>query len=198
SFGPHPSLFFVPADDEILYLLDAKNDFKFVAREISTDTNFSGSEIFNETQLKDFAKNVSFPSHGLIMRKEKGSRDAVIKGIDTWESLYLHFQHYKMESNSVFVETEMRAMYNPMRMRVIGKATHKLVRIIHSVCPACGIPGFWITDAIRGLPCARCGRPTRSVLSHIYQCQNCQYRREEIYPDQKIKEDPLYCDFCNP
>lgn len=42
SFGPHPSMFFAPADDEILVLLDLKNNLEIKARVISTNTNFAG------------------------------------------------------------------------------------------------------------------------------------------------------------
>jgi hypothetical protein len=48
--------------------------------------------------------------------------------------------------NNLYVETDMRAMYNPSRMTVIQNATKKLVEKINSCCH-CNIPGFGITDA---------------------------------------------------
>jgi hypothetical protein len=47
SFGPHPSLFFVSADDEFLIFIDKKNDLEIIVRELSTETNFNGSKIKN-------------------------------------------------------------------------------------------------------------------------------------------------------
>ena len=41
SFGPHPTLFFIPADDEILVFVDKKNGLEIIAREISTESNFN-------------------------------------------------------------------------------------------------------------------------------------------------------------
>jgi hypothetical protein len=53
-----------------------------------------------------------------------------------------------VKSLTTFVETDMRAMYNPSRMTVIQNATKK--EKINSCCPHCNIPGFGITDAKRG------------------------------------------------
>jgi hypothetical protein len=44
--------------------------------------------------------------------------------------------------NNLYVETDMRAMYNPSRMTVIQNATKKLVEKINSCCPQCNIPGL--------------------------------------------------------
>ncbi|RTY96888.1 hypothetical protein EKL98_16285, partial [Flavobacterium bomense] len=97
-----------------------------------------------------------------------------------------------------YIETDMRAMYNPTRMKVIEKAAFKLVDKIKSLCPKCRTPGFGIIDRREGLPCQQCHFPTRSTLSHIYSCQKCSYKKEEKYPNGKQTEDPMYCDICNP
>jgi hypothetical protein len=49
--------------------------------------------------------------------------------------------------NNLYVETDMRAMYNPSRMTVIQNAILKTGRKENSCCPHCNIPGFGITDA---------------------------------------------------
>lgn len=43
SFGPHPYLFFVPANEELLLFLDKKNNLEITVRELTTDTNFGGA-----------------------------------------------------------------------------------------------------------------------------------------------------------
>jgi hypothetical protein len=48
SFGPHPSIYFLPADDEIICFMDRKNELEIIARELSTETNFNASEIKSE------------------------------------------------------------------------------------------------------------------------------------------------------
>lgn len=198
SFGMHPSIYFASADDEFLLFIDKKNGLEIVARELSMDTNFNSSAIQTEKELHEFASNANFPSHGLILRKSEDDFTEIVKGITDEEQLISTFYHLITHYGSAYVETDMRAMYNPSRMKVIEKATCKLVEKIKSLCPKCESPGFGITDRKEGLPCEQCHFPTRSTLSYIYKCQKCDYKKEEKYPNGKQTEDPMYCDYCNP
>jgi hypothetical protein len=198
SFGPHPSMIFVSADEEFLMFIDKKNDLEIVARELSMETNFNGKEIANEMELMEFADLAKFPSHALILRKSPHDNDKLVKGIIDKGHLIEVFQKLLDTAGSVFVETDMRALFNPSRMAVIESATKKLLLKITSLCPSCSKPGFGITDATKGLLCSLCGAPTNSTLSHIYVCQHCQYFKEERYPNKETTEDPMYCDYCNP
>ena len=198
SFGPHPSMFFISADDEFLIFIDTKNNIEVVVREISTSTNFNGKYVQSQKELFDFAKQVDFPSHGLILRKSNDENKDIHKGITESEILKNSFDYFFSKYNSVYAETDMRAMYNPARMKVIEKATDKLVQKIKSTCPQCQMPGFGITDAKSGLKCNLCGSPTRSILSYIYICGHFGYKKEEIYPNKKTTEEPTFCDYCNP
>jgi len=198
SFGPHPALFFIYADDEIVLFIDKKNDLEIIARELSTETNFNAKEIKTEKQLFDFAEKVKFPSHALILRRSKEDYTEIIKGIIDARQLKKHFSEFIEKYGIAYVETDMRAMYNPTRMSVIGKAVQKLVDKINSHCPQCNTPGFGITGAKPGLPCNLCGSITRSTLSYIYTCKKCSFSKEEMYPQKKTTEDPTYCDYCNP
>ncbi len=198
SFGPHPSLFFVNADDEFLIFIDSKSNIEIIVRELSTSTNFNGKQIESQKELLEFAKQVGFPAHGIILRKSKEETTDIHKGITDDEILKKTFEHLHSKYKTVYAETDMRAMYNPTRMTVIEKATEKLVQKIKSTCPKCKMPGFGITDARRGLECSLCGSPTNSTLSYIYVCQHCKFTKEEMYPNKKTTEDPMYCDYCNP
>ncbi len=198
SFGPHPSMFFVNADDEFLIFIDNKNGIEVIVRELSTSTNFNGRQIQNQRELLEFANQTEFPKHGLILRKSKDENIDIYKGITNVEVLKRTFEYLHSRYNSVYVETDMRAMYNPTRMSVIEKATQKLVQKIKSTCPQCQMPGFGITEARKGLECNLCGSPTSSTLSYIYVCQHCKFTKEEMYPNKKTTEDPAYCDYCNP
>lgn len=179
-------------------MIDKKNNLEIISREISTQTNFNGKIIKTETELLDFAQQIQFPSHGLILRKSKSENTEIRKGITNIETLISVFRSMNSKYQSVFVETDMRAMYNPTRMTVIETATKKLIQKIQSVCPECNMPGFGITDSKSGLKCDLCGTPTRSILSYIYQCEHCGFSKEEMYPKKKQTEDPMYCDRCNP
>lgn len=198
SFGPHPEMYFIPADDEIIVLIDSKNDLEIKARHLSIDTNFSGKAIGSKSELLTFAKSVLFPSHGLIIRKAKDDHSEVVKGIVDEETLVKVYSQFLANHGTVFVETDMRAMYNPTRMINIEKATHKLAEIASSICPNCETPGFGVHSLKPGLPCNLCGLPTRSTLSYIYKCQRCTFVEEKKYPNKKLQEDPMYCDNCNP
>jgi len=198
SFGPHPSIFFVPADDEFLLFIDKKNELEIIVRELSTETNFNAAEIKSEKALKEFANAAYFPSHGLIIRKHKDDFSGIKKGITDWKTLLELYQNLSKTDGIAYLETDMRALFNPGRMKVIEKATEKLVTKINSRCPKCDTPGFGITDAKAGLPCELCNFPTRSILSYIYTCQKCSCSKEEKYPNNKLTENPANCDICNP
>jgi len=198
SFGPHPSIFFATADDEFLLFLDKRTGLEIIARELSLQTNFNGSEIKSIRELKDFARKASFPTHGLILRKNKDDFSEIKKGITDWDTLLTTYTNLSKVDSIVYVETDMRAMFNPTRMQVIKKATEKLVNKINTYCPQCNIPGFDITSSKQGLPCGLCNSPTRSILSYLYTCKKCGFAKEEKYPNGKTTEEPMYCDNCNP
>ena len=198
SFGAHPTAFFVSADEEIVALVDNKNDLQIVAKAISTDTNFNASEIISKKDLVDFANNAGFPSHALIIRKSKDDYSFEVKGINNWEKLFEVYEELSDVNGIVYIETDMRAMYNPSRMKVIEEAVLKLVDKIQSVCESCNTPGFEVVEVVKGLPCSWCTYPTNSILYSIYECKKCKYRKEEYYPANKKNEDPMYCDICNP
>ena len=198
SFGPHSSFYFVPADDEFLLFIDKHNGLEIIAREISIETNFYFSEIKTEIELKEFANNAKFPSHGLILRKSKDDYKDIVKGITNEEILENTFFNLIANYKTAYIETDMRALYNPTRMKVIELATLKLANKINTVCPNCDTPGFGISDSNQGLPCDFCSFPTRDILSYIYSCQKCSHKKEEKYPNGQKNADPIYCDVCNP
>ena len=198
SFGPHPSLYFIPADFEFLLFIDKKNDLEIIVSELSSDTNFNAKEIKTKKELAEFSTNTKFPSHGLIIRKSKHDFDDIIKGITNTKQLNNAFNKFITNFDTAYIETDMRAMYNPTRMNVIKIATHKLVEKINTICPDCNTPGLGITDSVSGLPCDLCNYPTRGTLSHIYTCVKCEFTEYKQFPQGKQTEDPMYCDFCNP
>jgi hypothetical protein len=198
SFGLHPTAFFVHADSEIVLLIDKKNELEFIVREISTKTNFNGSEIKSYEKLEEFAKSALFPSHALILRKSKDFKENIYKGITTKKELKKAYTALMNKYGCVYAETDMRALYNPTRMEVIEKTVQKLITKIKSCCPKCKTPGFTITEAKPGLKCENCGLPTRSTLSHLMSCQACGYTEEKMHPHGRMYEDPMYCDICNP
>lgn len=195
SFGPHPSLFFLPSDEEIVVLLDRLHGIEVHAAVTSLQTNFRSQEITDTDTLLAFAREAGFPDHGLLLRSASAPLEP-IKGIRKQSDLLAGFERLRARHPQVLVETDMRAMHNPTRMRVIEEATQKLVEKLLSACPACQFPGYAITGATPGLPCAQCGIPTASPLTLHYACRHCGYGEDRR--NQILVEDPAYCSCCNP
>lgn len=197
SFGPHPTIGFIAGDDELLLLFDKKTNDEFVVRHVSTQTNFSGQEIFQPDQMHDFLQTVGFPEHAVIVREEKEGK-VVEKGIHSLDQLKSLSDYFFKNNKSFYLETDMRAMHNPSRQKVIAEACEKLIEKLKSSCPNCHHPGFDVKEVISGLPCMNCSYPTRSTLSYSYHCTKCGFSQEKKYPHGKTLEDPMYCDLCNP
>jgi hypothetical protein len=198
SFGPHPAAFFLPANEEWLLLVDRKNNLEIHARHLSLETNFSGQEFHSIEELEAFASKVGFPSHGLILRKSKEELAGMHKGITDPTLLRKAAVQLIESEKSGYVETDMRAMFNPSRMKVIGETAQLLLQKLNSHCPSCQFPGFSVTSAEPGLPCSHCGTPSSAALAHLLVCSHCQHQEKVLFPHGKKTEDPQYCQVCNP
>ncbi len=194
SFGPHPALPFVASDHELLVLLDTAHDFEIQASVLSVATNYAQKTVTHWSDLEQFALAVGFPEHRLILKNPEG----MVKGIGEWADLSKHFADFSREKAGVWVETDMRAMYNPMRMKVIGQAAETLADKLLSYCPDCTAPGFEITEVIPGLPCSLCSIPTSMAKAHRWICHRCGFAQEKSRPDGLLLADPAHCDWCNP
>jgi predicted nucleic-acid-binding Zn-ribbon protein len=197
SFGSHPASFFVRAHEEVIVLYDATNHTKFMAKQLTTDTNYCSAEVNDDVELSCFAANVGFPDHGLIVKHPK-LEFGVVKGINCPDKLESICAPLFRSEIPVLVETDMRAMYNPTRMKVISQVTQKLIDKLLSPCPKCNNPGFSDTSIEPGLPCKACKTPTKSAKNIISTCPLCGYSEHRARPDKAEFEDPMYCDSCNP
>jgi len=198
SFGNHPTVFFAPANDELMMLVDQKNNLEIVERVLSLETNFDSSEIDSQEELIQFLDRVQFPTHGVILKDAVENWSTIYKGITDYDLMVHKYHDLLASGKSCFVETDMRAMFNPTRMQIIKEASLKLINKLHSVCPVCFLPGFGVVSTEAGLLCSACSMPTRSTSAHILKCKHCQYETKMYYPNEKKTEDPMYCDFCNP
>lgn len=195
SFAPHPYFPYISTNREIVFLLDKENDLEIIGEEFSTDTNHNHQLVSSVEEAYTFAKQVGFPEHGLVVLCNE-----IIKGITTEEGLVkaVTLALANSPDGKVHLETDMRAMYNPTRMKNIEKATWNLVKKINTRCPNCSTPGFEITQTISGLPCAACHLPTTLTRSVIYQCKKCDFSQEQLFPNGNEFADPGQCMYCNP
>jgi hypothetical protein len=202
AFGPHPLLPTLPSDREIVLLVDQRYGLEVVGEALSTQTNFNHCIIETLAQAMEFADKIGFPQHGLIATTHAETKNAaeIIKGITSEAQLEQAIVELKSRSTvgAVHLETDMRAMYNPTRMKVIAEATQNLVQNLLRRCPACQWPNFAIAERNTGLPCSWCGAPTDLIRSVIYHCQHCGFRQESFFPNEQETADPGQCPFCNP
>ncbi|MBP6090861.1 MAG: hypothetical protein KA521_06365 [Crocinitomicaceae bacterium] len=198
SFGCHPYSFFSPANEEWLMFLDSKNQLEIVEKVITFETNLNGAFVKSEKELLAFANKSNFPSHALIIKDQEKNFSFLQKGISSKKELIKQFNKCLLTFGFVFVETDMRALFNPTRMKVIERTTQKLIDKIMNRCPVCETPGFGIVNVIDGLPCESCNSATKSILYYLYHCSKCEHTIKKIYPSGKFFEDPMFCDVCNP
>ena len=198
SFGPHPQIGFMPCNEEYLMLIDFSNDLEIVTKVFSIETNFSSMIIKTQEELINFADKIHFPSHKIIIRKSLTDFTDIKKGIENFDDLIFYFNQIKSQQGYACVETDMRAMHNPTRMKVIEQAGKKLIEKLNKICPNCSTPGFDITQFEEGLPCNWCGNPTQSILYTIATCSKCLFLEKHKFPNTKQVEDPQYCSYCNP
>ncbi|QSV54022.1 MAG: hypothetical protein HEP80_09165 [Dolichospermum sp. UKL201] len=201
SFAPHPLIPYIYANREIIIFLDQENDLEIIGEVFSMETNFNHQTISSLEESEEFAHKVGFPEHGLVISFDNIStgKTQFIKGITSKENLINSVEIAIKNTNGKFhIETDMRAMYNPTRMKNIALATQDLINKINSLCPQCHTPGFMINQKIPGLPCELCHQPTSLIKAVIFQCQKCNFTQQQLFPNNQEFADPSLCEYCNP
>ena len=201
SFAPHPLIPYIYANREIIIFLDQENGLEIIGEVFSMETNFNHQTISSLEEAEEFAQKVGFPEHGLVISFDNIStgKTQFIKGITSKENLINSVETAIKNTNGKFhIETDMRAMYNPTRMKNIAFATQDLINKINSLCPQCHTPGFMINQKIPGLPCELCHQPTSLIKAVIFQCQKCNFTQQQLFPNNQEFADPSLCEYCNP
>ncbi len=202
SFAPHPQMPMLPSNRELVLLIDTLHGLELVGEALSLETNFAHQTVTGLAEALKFAEKVGFPEHALIVmpQAQPQSPDQIWKGIQTIQDLELAIgQAWEVAPNqAVHIETDMRAMFNPTRQRVIAQATEQLLAAINSPCPNCQMPGFTLKELQPGLACSGCGLPTLLPRLGIYRCTHCQFGESRFDPQGLVAADPSQCSFCNP
>ncbi|MEL7053048.1 MAG: DUF6671 family protein [Cyanobacteria bacterium J06588_5] len=226
SFGPHPQIPFAACDRELVLLCDRHHQLEIVGEVLSTETNHNAQMIRSVEEALTFAKSAGFPDHGMVIMKAASDRhtsrsseslfesssdippnfppnfpkEVIEKGINHEADLIAAVNKALSQSleHRAYIETDMRALYNPTRMKVIAQATQNLIQKIEQSCPQCGFPGFCVVQRRPGLPCGFCGAATLLTLSVLYRCGHCQFQQSQMFPDSLQFADPGCCSLCNP
>jgi hypothetical protein len=200
SFGPHPTIPFLSCDRELVVLIDRQHDLEIVGQVISTDTNYSQQQVTTLESAIAFAQKVGFPSHGIVAMPDAHPNpdSPILKGMTDESQLVDAVTELLHQFGQAYLETDMRAMHNPTRMKVIAQATQDLVTKMSQCCPQCGYPGFTAVERQAGLPCALCQFPTALTLSVTHRCRKCDFSSVSYFPDGQEFADPAQCSYCNP
>lgn len=131
SFGIHPSIPFVQSNLELLLLIDKKHNYEIRGHHRTSATNMRGEYIKTQQEALDFADQIGFPEHGVIVRKSANSNEMIHKNIHNKEQLIKTVNDMLSHASdkTIFIETDMRAHRNPTRMIAIQKATEDLLKI---------------------------------------------------------------------
>lgn len=192
---PYAGIF--PWNNEIVLLIDDEINLQIVGFSSNTAQSYS-AYIQDIDTLDEHLQKANFPSHYLVVRPEDQNHPEFLKGIDTYQELKraLNWAKNKSATGQVFIENDLRAFANPTRMSTIHSASINLGEKLNSCCPNCGIPGFWFTKVIAGLPCELCRNATNEIKFKVWQCHQCLYQKN-ISTDKKYAA-PSKCDCCNP
>ena len=198
SFGPDPFTGMLPWNVEFLIWIDDGLGIEVVGiAEGKSNSAHVLTAIWEEVEV--FARQAGFPEHHLVVRPEGEDDPRIRKGLADWAELQAAFDWAldQSESRCVFIEIDLRAHANPTRMDNIRLAAEDLARKLCSLCPACGMPGFWLVERLAGMPCEACGTPTRETRAEVHGCLKCAHRVT------RERTDAMYasaerCDYCNP
>jgi hypothetical protein len=198
AFGPHPAIPFAQADIELVMLYDAVSKQYWEAWEVSSDTNAFSVQVKSPAAGLEIAKKHGFPEYGMVVLCKSDAQVHVVKkGIhDKQQLMDALFEAMNLKKGDVYLEADLRAMHNPGRMKVIEKATQKLVENLMRECPSCSFPGYAVQEIETGLPCEWCGGETEGIKNYIYRCKSCGFSEKK--PGEKTAMEAMYCPFCNP
>lgn len=201
SFGPHPHIPFLPCNQEILYFIDRKRGFDSSMVHMTEKTNYQMQEVGSWKELKQFAQRALFPSHALIVRpNNRAGSGLIFKGIQEEAALREAFKASMAASGDrkAWVETDMRAQFNPSRMAAIGELAGRMAQRLASFCPECKAPGWGRIKVEKGLPCEYCDQPTEMIAHEILGCVLCAHTQRLPRPDRLHAAPQMHCGWCNP
>lgn len=193
AFGPHPQVHLLPWDYEVLAFWDAEHAHAIYAVHGSADTNFSSQRVASTEDALSFAKQARFPSHALILGSPFD--DYFQKGITSDIDFAQRLNEVFKKDASVWLETDMRAHMNPSRMKTIEQTAYKLQAMLRSHCPQCKLPGFGITQYLKGALCNACGTATRLPKAEHWECTQCRHVEVKALTPTVSAAN---CDVCNP
>lgn len=199
SFGPDPFFGFLRTDLESLLLWDRELNIEIYAEYLCRSPVHDEMTVGADSDIGPFLEKISFPDHAVIVRPAE-SYQLVRKGLVTRGEVDEAIVECLAVSarGEALVATDLRAHCNKTRRVAILKAAELVIQKIESLCPACALPGFWVSRGIPGLPCEGCGEPSAIARALLYSCVKCYYTEERARPDGRTAIGEGECGYCNP
>lgn len=194
SFGAHPSSPFLPFNEEWLVFIDKLTSTVIYSNSGTSETNYFSQEINELERLNALEKSLE----GTFFLLKNTQGEILIKGTTSFETIKEISVREIQKSGSITIETDLRAMNNPLRMKNIGKAAEKLAEKLKSNCPKCNQIGFSIEKSIPGLPCEICEFPSSYSKNDIKVCTSCSFEEVLAPRHQQAYLEQQYCQICNP
>lgn len=152
----------------------------------------------HKKEYDDFLEKARLPSHAIIVRALDSETTWIDKGIRQHEQLKTSIEKAFEYSDTVRLETDMRAMMSPLRMQVIKSLAIKLEKRIQQHCPQCQTPGFGKVTTDGNLTCQSCDTATRLYRRKVLSCLKCEYKTYQERDDGLAFSDHKNCPYCNP
>jgi hypothetical protein len=192
SFGPHPLYPFLNFNEEWLLFIDLEKELEIYGYSSTLDVCHAQLHYRDAAQLTQFLSNCSFGKQGLVLKNSQTNK-IIEKGIQSEDKL-----NELMTDNPEWqIETDLRAHMNPTRQKNIAAAGRDLLKRMYSFCPKCSAPDFVVKEFRGHLPCAQCLKETETYEFELSICAKCMHQSQERRKD-KTKEDPQFCQNCNP
>ncbi len=198
SFSTDPYFGFLSWNIEMLVFIDDLHELEIVGVaegpvKLLQKTGGSIEEIVK------LAVEFGFPGNHVILRPDSGESPDFIKDIATLDQLKDGIDRCLGMSRSglVHIENDLRSHAFPARQEMIKTAVVNLLLKMHSLCPVCNTPGYWVMETKKGLPCVHCRFPTDVLKSQVYSCRACGFSKEIERSDLEFA-DQGSCNYCNP
>lgn len=202
SYGPHPSIPFMPGGIELMVLVDDSRGLMLSEHLVENVPVYDHTSARTAGDLDPFLKRIGFPGHAVIVKPAETLEPSapIQKGIRGRDELARAVALCAKNSRNglALIQTDMRAHMNPTRMQSLKRLALALGRRVATPCPVCRSPGFGQVDAETGLPCEACGCPSELVGHLIFGCAACTHRERRPRPDGRTHADPGQCPHCNP
>lgn len=201
SFGPDPTIGFMPLHVELLAFVDDIHSQVLVLEHATHDTNWQSQTGRTLDEVEPLLRSSGFPEHAVIVRPNVLRPGMPVhKGLRHRSELATVLAELAALSADGLarVDTDMRAHMNPTRQRHIATLGEQLAGRLARSCPACSAPGYGRIGVLVGLPCMDCGTPTGLVSSERHGCGACGHETRQPRRDGRISADPGACPLCNP